>query len=79
MTHVMQNVTCVTLFGIISSKLHFCHKYWYSVVGRPFIKANNALLFSSFVGNTSYLDVTEVTKIAVSFQCFFNTPEEHLL
>ena len=47
-THVM------LLFGIISSKLHFYPKHWYSVVGRSFLKANNVLPFWS-LGGKPYL------------------------
>ena len=45
-THVTKNVTQVMLLAWnYFSKLHFFQKYWYSVVRRTFMKANNVLSF----------------------------------
>ena len=61
-----------------SSELHLSPKSLYIVIGRSFLKANNVLHFGHFVGNTNWLDVTEMTEIAISFQCdtrnAFSTP-----
>jgi len=47
MTHVTKKCDArdASFFGIISSKLHFFQKYWYSVVDRSFVNANNVLPF----------------------------------
>ena len=55
--------------GLVSSELHFFQKIGTVLLAALFLKKTMYYLFGHFVGNTILPNVTEVSKIAISFHC----------